>query len=163
MKGAITAAALASLLTAGPAAAVYKCQVNGETVFSQTPCAADAEKVEVKVHRPSEGETKAAEERANWLREENAAMRADRKSRDAAIEIAKLEREIEGYQVQMDKELAALRGQKARANNNLAGATWEQSIATEMQAVVDKYSTKIKINRDKIAALREQQNQATAR
>lgn len=140
MRGIITAAALTALLAAGPAAAVYKCQVNGETVFSQTPCAANAEEVQLKVHRPSEDEAKAAEERATWLKEESAAMRADRKSREAAIEITRLEREIEVYQDQMDKELVALREQKATANNNLAGATLEQSIATEMQAVVDKYN-----------------------
>lgn len=154
MRGIVTAAALAALLAAGPAAAVYKCQVNGETVFSQTPCAADAEKVEIKVHRPKEDEAQRAEEHANWLREENAAMRADRKGREATIEIGKLEQQIEIYQDQMDKELAALREQKSSANNNLAGATLEQSIATEMQAVVEKYNTKIKLNRDKIASLR---------
>lgn len=155
MRGIITVT-LAALLTAGPAAAIYKCQVNGETVFSQTPCAADAEEVHLKVHRPSEDEAKAAEERATWLKEENAALRAERKSRAAAIEITKLEREIEVYQDQMDKELAALREQKASANNNLAGAAWEQSIATEMQAVVEKYNTKIEIARGKIAVLRGQ-------
>lgn len=160
MKGAITAAAIAALLATAPAAAVYKCQVNGETVFSQTPCAANAEEVQLKVHRPSDDEAKAAEQRATWLKEENAAMRAERKSREAGIEIAKLEREIEVYHEQMDKELAALREQKASANNNLAGATLEQSIATEMQAVVEKYNTKIKLNRDKIAVLRASQNQA---
>jgi predicted RNase H-like nuclease (RuvC/YqgF family) len=159
MKGAIITAALTALLTAGPAAAVYKCDINGETVFSQTPCAADAEKVEVKVHRPSEEEAKAAEERASWASGENAAMRAERKSREAGIEIKKLETAIEVYQRDMDRELAALRDQKASASNNLAGATWEQSIATEMQAVVEKYNTKIKLAKDRIAVLREQRTQ----
>ena len=55
MRGTITAAALAALLVAGPAAAVYKCQVNGETVFSQTPCAPDAEEVRIRSTPPSAG------------------------------------------------------------------------------------------------------------
>ena len=40
---------------------------------------------------------------------------------------------------QMSREMDALRAQKARANNNLAGATWEQSLSTEMQAVASRY------------------------
>lgn len=39
----------------------------------------------------------------------------------------------------MEQELAALRTKKMQANNNLAGATWEQSISTEMSVVVEKY------------------------
>lgn len=160
MKGAIITAALAALLTAGPAAAVYKCQVNGETVFSQTPCAANAEEVQLKVHRPSEADIKAAEDRAALTKGEGDALRADRKSRAAGIEITQLEQEIESYQEQMDRELADLNDRKASANNNLAGATLEQSIATEMKTVVEKYNTKIKLARDKISVLRAAQNQA---
>lgn len=67
-----------------------------------------------------------------------------------------LERQIERYQKDMDAELAALRNAKDAAANNLAGATWEQSLSTEMQAVTTKYQTKIKIAQDKIATLREE-------
>ena len=42
----------------------------------------------------------------------------------------------------MDTKLASLKVVKGRANNNLAGATWEQSLSTEMLAVVETYKVK---------------------
>ena len=46
----------------------------------------------------------------------------------------------------MTREMDALRAQKARANNNLAGATWEQSLSTEMQAVAARYKAPLAPN-----------------
>lgn len=156
MKGTIAATAIAAMLTASPAAAIYKCLVEGETVFSQTPCAPDAQPVAVKIHRPSDDEARRAAERAEWTERQSATLRSERKGRAAAIEIESLERQINVYQQDMEKELSSLREKKASANNNLAGATWEQAQAVEMQAVVDRYNTKIEIARSKIAVLREQ-------
>lgn len=56
MQAIVVVAAIAAAIAAGPAAAIYKCQINGETVFSQTPCAADAEKVEVKTRAAPEND-----------------------------------------------------------------------------------------------------------
>lgn len=55
----------------------------------------------------------------------------------------------------MDAELAALRDKKSYANNNLAGAAWQQSLSTEMEAAVGKYQAKIKTAQDAIDALRK--------
>ena len=41
-----------------------------------------------------------------------------------------------------DNKLAALKITKGNAKNNLAGATWEQSLSTEMLAVVETYKVK---------------------
>lgn len=82
-------------------------------------------------------------------------MELDRRQREIAYAIRDSEQEIDGYRAQMDRELAALQYKKSQANNNLAGATWEQSISTEMQAVSEKYRTKIQIARDRIVDLRQ--------
>ena len=50
-------------------------------------------------------------------------------------------------------ELAALRAKKAHANNNLAGAMWEQSISQEMSAVVARYDVRIRAIRGEIERL----------
>lgn len=42
----------------------------------------------------------------------------------------------------MDNKLASLKITKGLAKNNLAGATWEQSLSTEMLALVETYKTK---------------------
>jgi hypothetical protein len=159
MRGTITAAALAALLITAPASAVYKCQIGGETVFSQTPCAANAQEIEVKVHRPSEAEVQAAEEREAKMRAQGGEVGAGRERRSIEREIASLEADANIEQKKMDQELATLRARKANANNNLAGATLEQSIATEMKAVAEKHSARISSIQGKIATLQERLKQ----
>ena len=63
--------------------------------------------------------------------------------REIGRETKKLEKEIGNYQKEMDSEIQRLRDKKTYAANNLAGATWEESISTEMSAVVASIKTKI--------------------
>ncbi|WP_297533461.1 hypothetical protein [Thalassolituus sp.] len=83
-------------------------------------------------------------------------MKADNRRAQLKRDIKKGERAIDRYQKQMSGELAALRARKARANNNLAGATWEQSISAEMQAVSDKYGNLIGVERDRLTEYRRE-------
>lgn len=53
-----------------------------------------------------------------------------------------------------DRELAALSAKKSRANNNLAGATWEVSISSEMTAVATRCDTKARDLKDQADLLR---------
>ena len=53
------------------------------------------------------------------------------------------EKEIESLRHEMDADMAILKRKKSYANSNLAGAAWEQSISTEMDAVARKYQVKI--------------------
>ena len=55
MKGALIIGLIAALFS-GQAGAVYKCVIDGKTTFSQTKCATDAKKVEVKAHIPSQAD-----------------------------------------------------------------------------------------------------------
>lgn len=66
-------------------------------------------------------------------------MERERLIREKEFEIAQLGEMMARRTGLMEQELAALRIKKMQANNNLAGATWEQSISTEMSVVVEKY------------------------
>lgn len=59
----------------------------------------------------------------------------------------------------MDQELDAIRNKKRYANNTLAGATWEQSLSTEMNAVTSRYNIENITLRNKIHQLDEQLKQ----
>ena len=56
---------------------------------------------------------------------------------------------------QMNAELERLRNKKATANNNLAGATFEQSISSEMQAVTASYDVRIRSVDEELKRLHE--------
>ncbi len=138
------------------AQAVYKCVVEGKTVFSQTRCADDAAEVDVQVRTPSEEEMVNTAERNEAMSGQLAKNQARRDARKIKNKIAKLEKSIRRHQINMDADLAIIKAKKATANNNLAGATYEQSLSTEMKAVVDKYTSKIDFAKDKIKQLNSQ-------
>lgn len=159
MKGLLVTTAIFNLVIVGSAQAeIFKCQIDGKTTFSQTPCATDAQKLELKIYRPSDEAVQQAAEREKQLADSNETDRADRLKRQAKQEIVNTEKQIAATESQMEKELALLRAKKARANNNLAGAVYEQSISKEMDAVVTKYNAKIEVYREKISRLREKLN-----
>jgi hypothetical protein len=58
-----------------------------------------------------------------------------------------------------NNKVAQLRKQGNRANNNLAGATWQQSLAQEMTAVIQQGSTEIESIDRQISALRSELKQ----
>lgn len=146
---------LCSLLACLPAAAqVSKCLIDGKLVYQAAPCKPGAAQ-SVLVPRADVSEDTAKANREKFLA--NDAVRKTNNRRDRIdAEVGALERDIAGYQKSMDTDLADLQARKARANNNLAGATWEQSISTEMQAVTAKYQTKIKTAQDRIGSLRQE-------
>jgi len=132
------------------ATSIYKCiGSNGRVEFSQSPCSDSAEHLVIDVPNiGTAGSTNARVvlddiEKSNRLRE------IDR-------EIKKLEKEISRHQDEMDYEIQRLRDKKMYAANNLAGATWEESISTEMNAIVASIKTKIDAARAKIQSLTEE-------
>lgn len=125
-------------------AGVYKC---GNT-FSDKPCGKAAQTIEIQHSRPSDADVK----RATQATETN--KKFIRKS-ELQSEISRLEMEIRDYDNQMNRELDALKVKKMYSANNLAGATWEQSISTEMQAVISKYNSLISATREKIKQRKE--------
>lgn len=151
------AALAAALLTAGAAhAQIYKCRIDGQTVFADHPCAADAQPLDV---RPAAGPgTPPAPGAPSTLDKLNASvadMARTRQLRDLDHRIRGERIGLDQEQDRMNQELAALRSKKNRANNNLAGAMWEQSISEEMNATVARYNLRMQGIRDEIRRLEE--------
>lgn len=134
MKAAMRLAAT-SLLLISPAAfgQVYKCTVNGGTVYSQTPCGSDA--VPVKVHAAPKVRTDTTAPRA--------AASGSVDVSDAAIAERICLQNSEGpiYRAsnsrvsQYESQIGTLNRQISLANNNLAGATYESGLRTQIAAI----------------------------
>ena len=161
--------ALTSLALVSPVAhAVYKCQVNGTTTYQAQPCSGASkpgQQMNIRSGSPAgtqsdakpeiqSGAQKSPSSSAGAEKQAVEQMARDRQIREANYEIGNLERRIANRSEQMTREMDALRAQKARANNNLAGATWEQSLSTEMQAVASRYKVMNDADQEQIKALR---------
>lgn len=130
------------------AATIYKCtDANGSLVFSQNPCAADAEVLDVEVK--SSGIDVVGEGDFSRVDAGNNARARDRAIADRRLAIRSLEN-------QRDTKISELKRQQGYANNNQAGATYRQSIAIEMQAVGEDYNSRIQAERDAIRDLQSQ-------
>lgn len=130
----------AMLLSAAPAWAINKCTgPDGKTVFQDAPCAGKGEKIEVRpasgsavapspVATPAPGARQAAAKEGafgeSWQRRTYLENRGVADARGA----------LQAHKMQCDARQRELSAQKGQASNNLAGATWLQAIATEMQA-----------------------------
>lgn len=129
-------------------AQIYKCKDdNGNLIYSQQSCGADAK--EVVITNTTAGISMAGE---------GDFSRVDAANREREIDraIDRRYRAISNLQETRDSKLADLRRQQGLANNNLAGATYLQGIATEMQAVTDDYNARISMERSAIQDLNAQ-------
>jgi hypothetical protein len=139
-----------ALLAGSAAGGVYKCEVDGKIVFSDTRCATDSEAIDIRYRQSDPGEAAEIERRTEEVQEQVA-------RRQHANRIAAQKREITRLERERDRKLSALRDKKAFANNNLAGAAWEQSISTEMTAVAEQYRQKIDSAEKELARIQAQQ------
>jgi multidrug resistance efflux pump len=145
-----------ALLIAGPALGqVYKCNQGGGVIFTSTPCDTNAKPLDV---RPASGQGRRPElphaeaPQASAPGSPPAAKplslteRADQAARRRILddEIWRKQQSINALTDEMTQRQTQLRNKKSWANNNLAGAVWEQSISDEMQAVAAEYDLKIR-------------------
>ncbi|NEV65293.1 DUF4124 domain-containing protein [Thiorhodococcus minor] len=135
----MTLAAILALSTStGVAAGLYKCTdpATGAVTFSQTQCAADAREVDVDVHQPSEDEIARHHQRLQagdrWMQR----VEQERAARARARAAAQLE-------AARAAELAAVKAKRARAANNLAGATWEQALSQDEANINARYERQL--------------------
>lgn len=156
--------------TAAVAQETYKCKTPAGMVYQDRPCAGvryAPEQPPAQV-RPAAAPgasvpasdldrqkaylaTRESERRASDEKQEKERRRAEINE-----EITRLDSAIAASRSAMDAEMALLQQRKATANNNLAGATYEQALSTEMQAVVARYNGDISINQDRVKHLREE-------
>lgn len=155
------------VLAAGVAGAgVYKCtDAKGRVSYQAAPCpqgAAAAITIQESAPPPAEGDPPARAAPDGSSPEEQTALLAKQaKEAERSLRLRQIDRDIgdaesriAGYRRAMDTEMAQLSASKARAANNLAGATFEASVSAEMQAVAAKYDALIRVQQDRITRLR---------
>lgn len=148
--------AVVLLLAASAHAEVYKCVENGKQVFSDQPCSKDAQKLNVKpasgaaADSAAQQPANASESSADFVKKTDLAV----KRRILDEDIYRKEQRIKGIREEMEAKLEALRQKKRQANNNLAGAVWEQSISDEMVATANSYDTKLRTAERELSDLR---------
>lgn len=156
----VSAMILAS--TAAVAQDAYKCKVNGAFVYQDSPCRAvgpapKAPELPVTKSAPPAAPSPSATAPTDIERNRAylASREKERRISDLKYEIEQTEQSIVASRMARDAEIASLQQRKGYANNNLAGATLEQSISTEMQAVTARYESDINHKQGRIKQLRE--------
>lgn len=128
---------------------------NGKKSFQEQPCP-QGSKAETRTYEKSEPAAAPTENRLSTDNPIYQDIRDNNRRLELERNIKRSERRIDELEDRRAQELAALRNKKRYANNNMAGATWEQSISTEMQAVTERYSSMIETERDKLKRMREE-------
>lgn len=144
--------ALAMSCTLPLQAAVYKCEKDGVTTFSQTPCGDDAQTTSYTTVGQERTTTPAVE-----VKKDNNEVDRYIQQRQLKRQIKKVSQNKEEKIVQRNREMNAIRDKQMTAkNNDVAGATYLQSLAQEMAAVVEAYDTEIKSLDQELAQLQQQ-------
>lgn len=144
-------------LSFSAAATVYKCEVNGVISYSQIPCSDEAELTQYKtdeaisLSNPQQQVHKTESPSETLARVRDALVK-----RDLQLEITKLKGQKARLQSRRDIEITKLRRSTLHANNNLAGALWEDSVSKEITAITAKYDTDIRAVDSEIDTLSKQ-------
>lgn len=150
-------------------AQVFKCKDGATTVFTATPCAAGSKPIDVRpaagsvrvlpAERQSEPQPNAP--RAGSVQQNALTDRADVAARRRILEdeIYRKERSVSALYDELAAKQEQLRQKKNRSMNNLAGATWEQSISDEMRAVAAEYDIKIRGAQGEVDALKRKRDE----
>lgn len=142
-------------------AEIYKCVSGGKTVFSQQPCAPDASTVTPKYVQPSAESVAQRKEATEKLSASSKNIDREHRIMEIDLEMQRLDESEQVTQNNRLLELRRLEEQGRYANNNLAGATWEQSLAMKMQAVNGRYDSELKIIESRRQALQGERDRLT--
>ena len=145
-----------------PVLAVNKCVDDaGKVVYQSAPCPATAKGSEITLQKapPVPVTSPADAEELKRIQQTAGAMERERRLKEIDREIGSAEELITAYRQAMNSELNALQQKKQLAKNNLAGATWEQSISAEMSSVTQKYDALIRNQQTQIERLRADADQ----
>lgn len=144
-----TLAAAAALAICAPAHAINKCTgSDGKVVFQDAPCSGRGETLEVKPASGSAPKTPAPPAAAQAAAKPAASAEGvfgeswQRKTYLENRGIPDTYATINAEKQACERRVANLRAQQGSANNNLAGATYLQSLAAEMQATATMCDTR---------------------
>ncbi len=145
-----------------PVLAINKCVDDvGKVVYQSAPCPATAKGSEITLQKapPVPVASPVDAEELKRIQQTANAMERERKLKEINRAISDTEELITDYRQAMNSELSALQQKKQLAQNNLAGATWEQSISAEMSSVTQKYDALIRDQQTRIERLRADADQ----
>lgn len=157
------AMALLLFVSTAANAEIYRCAVGGKMLFQDKPCAGasrDDNQVEVKatpavVAAPAavDPEVESAPKSApaatstqDWIKQRDLENRRNK----LKSTISKLEQKGRKIRSEHNRDMALLDAEGSTANNNLAGATYLQSIAAKKQALATTYEADIAANQSAI-------------
>ena len=164
---ALTLVAVVPLCTGQEA---YKCKINGSFVFQDRPCpgltrysdsmpskTTKAESVPLVQSQPTASQSHNAASVTDLDRQKAFLAREakDRRVFDLKYQIENTEIGILNTHAAMQNELAVLDSRRNFATNNLAGATYLESLATEKNAVTSRGESELTTLRDRLKTLRE--------
>ncbi|WP_448569393.1 hypothetical protein [Thalassotalea ganghwensis] len=133
------------------ASEVYQCEVDGVTTYSQIPCGVNEEKLTVESANVVGGRPKEQlNTHSNQVKSDNT------QSFILKRKIRRHEAKISMYTNKMKKEVELLKVRTTYANNNLAGAIYQDALSQEMIAVTNKYNSLINREKGIISRLKEQ-------
>jgi len=135
-------------------AEIYKCVIDGKTTFSQSPCATDAKVVNPQYSKPPSDAKEQIQARQEATEKMSKQFRLD----EIEQQIAATYQAETDTQAARQRELNALRVSMAYSNNNLAGATRDQGLATQMQAVNGKYDSQLTLIASRRAELERERD-----
>lgn len=151
-----------ALLVASPSWAINKCvSADGKVSYQAQPCAGGTAKtINIKTPPPPVVNSGSSIPQSASVTAQSSDQRAlerfarDRRIREITYQIAGLEQDVDQRNQRMEAEMNVLKGRKSLANNNLAGATYQQSLSVEMQAVATRYKAQNDADFERIKALR---------
>ena len=131
--------------------AVYKCVRDGKLLFSDRPCAGSNAEENIHIRGTSgaqeenteSGRTSPETEPDNQYCSEKEIHKLRIEYLLKTNEVAAQKSKITTLLAAQESEIAALRDKKRYSRNNMAGATWEQSISQEMDAIAASYRNKM--------------------
>jgi len=157
-----------ALAMSAPAWAINKCAMpNGKVSFQDAPCPGQGETIEVKpasgraqVPAPAVSNPAAVatvQPTAKPGKKEGAFGDTWRRKTDLEQHLIGSARgELHGHLQRCEQQQRDLAAKKGYARNNLAGATWEQSISAEMQAAATTCDTKARDLRARLESLEKE-------
>ncbi len=135
---------------------VFKCQgENGVTVFSQRPCADDPAKVEqVDTSRSLKtGSGGSVESQSEFAQLNSVRRNCDNR-------IASINSRYNAQRGRIGGEIARLEAEASRANNNLAGATWEAGLRQQIAGLMAERGALASAEAQELAAVRAECQEA---
>lgn len=144
--------------------AQFKCVgADGAVSFQQMPCSAQhkGQALQLRDSRPPAEPAGVASDAGTVGKRKLSDVEISVQRMERERRVREIDREIEGLEQDLawrpgaiDREVAELRQRQQSAANNLAGATWHQSLATEMVAVTQKHKAAMERATERIKVLR---------